>query len=317
LKAVLTIVITAIISVALLYLGIVAMEKRHEARGARASEEADCVVDAIKADAVLTNLQVCTSIAGVWYLGVGAIRIYGEAPSQSDIERLRLRVHDLDLSFPVKWEIRYPGEPEGTDVVHDSQWREQLEEVVLTRLVSFWGFSPLLFPAIVITLLGLSKSIRPRRVLVTLLLAWSLWIFCLTTFASEFWHWSSILDGIFMVLPPAVAWGIVTKEQSRGSAGRALRLLLPCAIPIAVDVLYCPINAGYLVHRFGCGCKLEGINANHITYYFFVLISIVTLISTGIVSRRDSLRFRLIHLVVVGGFTFWLCRQVMYGNIWM
>lgn len=313
-----TIVISAIVTVAVLCLGYVGMEKRHVARSERASEDAGEVVAAIKANPMLTNLTVSTSIAGSWFMGESnQIHVYGTAQSQTEIDRLRSRVNDLELSFPVQWETQLAGEPQGEVVAHPSAWWENLMGTVIVSLVRYWGLSPLFFPAILIALFGIVKSVKRRRVLHALLLAWSLWVLCLTPIVDGFWYWPSVLDGLLIVLPAVVAWTLVARAQSRRKERQIMRLLLPCAIPILADVLYSPINAGYLADRFGCGCNLEGVNANHITFFFFVFVWIVTLISTGVVSRQDSLRFRMIHLAVVGGFTFWLCRQAMLGNIYL
>jgi hypothetical protein len=181
----------------------------------------------------------------------------------------------------------------------------------------FWGLSPLLFPAILIGFYSVSPNPAARRCLDAGILAWGLWVMIFGFLGDRYFSWFALMPVFSTLVPVAVAWSLVTKAHARNQDRRMVRLLSPCALPVAIDALYSPLNAGVLVQRFGCGCKLEGMNTNHITFAVFVAVWIATLISTGIVSRHEPQKTRLVHLVAVGGFTFWLARQVMMGNMWM
>lgn len=201
--------------------------------------------------------------------------------------------------------------------MQQKQRRNQLWGMVLPRLLMFWGLSPLLFPAILIGLYSVLPNPAARRCLDAGIVAWGLWVMVFGFFGERCFSWLALLPVISTLAPVAVAWSLVTKAHARTQGRRMVRLLFPCAIPVAIDAFYSPLNAGVLVQRFGCGCKLEGMNTNHITFALFVTVWIATLISTCIVSRHEPQKTRLVHLVAVSGFTFWLAQQAMLENTWL
>lgn len=297
----------------------ISMTHRHQGLSDRVRTEAARIK--IPEGARYTNITVITSTPGVWYVGKGEIHVCGTVPSVADMEELRGTIQKVPVAFPISWEVRLDGQESwvafAREEMQQKQRRDQLWGMVLPRLLMFWGLSPLLFPAILIGLYSVLPNAAARRGLDAGILAWGLWVMVFGFLGHRYFSWFSLLPIFSTVVPVAVVWFLVTKAHARNQDRRMLRLLAPCTIPVVMDAVYSPLNAGVLVQRFGCGCRLEGMNTNHITLAVFVAAWIATLISTGIVSRHEQQKTRLIHLVAVGGFTFWLARQVMLGNMWL
>jgi hypothetical protein len=63
-------------------------------------------------------------------------------------------------------------------------------------------------------------------------------------------------------------------------------LSLPFFVPILFGMAYSPLNKHVLVERFGCGCKLEGINTNHITLFVFLFLLIANIVWMCFLARK-------------------------------
>jgi hypothetical protein len=55
-----------------------------------------------------------------------------------------------------------------------------------------------------------------------------------------------------------------------------LKLLAPPFVPLVFWATYMPVNAGWTVHRFGCGCH-RGFNANSFNSILFWLVMAISL----------------------------------------
>jgi hypothetical protein len=295
------------------------MKQRNEQLSSKVQAEAKKIV--IPAAANFTNVSVIIGTPGTWYGGNGEIHVCGTVPTTNDMNTVLRIVEGTHLAFPVSWELRLNGEEAWVAFARPemkSKLRmDQLRSCVVSRLFGYWGLSPLLFPAAILALFGVAQTTFAKRILDGVLLAWGLWLLTFERVDGGYWFWPYFLDKLWLVLPVALAWAFITKTKYLADVTIRLWFLIPCSVPIVADALYAPLNAGYLVQRFGCGCKLQGMNTNHITLAFAALVWFVSLAVTPAISRGNARKIRIIHFILCGVLTFWLSRCLMYGNMWL
>ena len=94
-------------------------------------------------------------------------------------------------------------------------------------------------------------------------------------------------------------------------------LLTPIVILVLAGLVYTPLNHVLLVKGFGCGCKREGINANHITTGVFMVALLASIIGTCMLSGRLQGWKRWTYLAAGVTAEMLLCNFIIACNIWL
>lgn len=305
--------------VVLLFFGLRTIGQRNGQLSAKGQAEAQKIV--IPAVPNFARVRIVASAPGAWYSVNTEIHVCGTVPTSNDMHAVRSIVESADLAFPVSWELRLDGDESLVAIERPEMQRkmrmEQLIDNIAFRLVSYWGLSPLLFPAVLLALFSVARTPLANRVLDGALLAWGLWLLSFDCVATGFWLWTYVLDRVLLVLAVALAWAFVTSVNYPANIAIRLRLLIPLTLPVIAEAFYSPLNAGYLVHRFGCGCAFGGMNANHITDAVAVLVWLCSMYIACRTSRGHAQKFRVVHFVLCGAVTLWLCRRMVNDNMWL
>ena len=263
--------------------------------------------------------------------------------STQETSRLRLHGHALEQGVELHW-VRSPrlvvDAQTGASGLSLKVWYDAVRRLAGKRcqgykgamtasnLLHFWG-TPLLFPTVALAAFSLASVPWKRKALHFLLAAWLAWVAAFPVIdvairlhrnpeAPGDWHLADVFVHLCLwasILLPF--WIFVTIPNELQAARACLRLLIPAGIPILLNGVYSPLNEWWLVKRFGCGCKLDGINANTITFYFFLLTAVCGVVAAFMVSRHLPWRFRAVHWAIIIPIVLFLSRMMADSNCWL
>ena len=120
--------------------------------------------------------------------------------------------------------------------------------------------------------------------------------------------------------PPKAPWPRGVRRRYR--AATIIGFLLPFAVPFVCEAAYRPINRGWTVKKFGCGCpSLDGtshFNANDFNAILWGII-LVGCLSWWIPSARRLFpdTFRLRGCFFGALLMIWICLKMWARGVWM
>jgi len=94
-------------------------------------------------------------------------------------------------------------------------------------------------------------------------------------------------------------------------------LATPFAMPIAVGNAYSAPNQYILVKILGCGCNMDGFNANDFSCLFFFGLLLITSVILILTSRTLKWKARLIYVVAGFHIIVFFCWIGFFSSMWL